>query len=93
MLIRRFQLGLCGDWVEIYEQTPRPKNQGKFFLAFRKKFGRKVLPLMCGITAGGAKVLAESFKKPRGEDLTALCSLIARKLEGKCAEFVPLSSQ
>ena len=62
MLTRKFQLGFCGDWVEIYERTPHPKHAGAFFLAFRKRFGRKVLPLFWGITAGGARVMTEISK-------------------------------
>ena len=31
MLTRKFQLGFCGDWIEIYEQVPHPKDQGELF--------------------------------------------------------------
>jgi len=91
MSTRRFQLGFCGDWVEIYEQIPRPKNQGEFFLAFRKRRARKVLPLLCGITAGGVKVMVDDFRARR-YDPTELVLLIGRKLNDKCAEFVSLSA-
>ena len=90
MLTRKFQLGFCGDWVEIYERTPRPKDQGEFFLAFRERRGRKVLPLFCGITAGGAKIMAKSFKTRR-YDPTELCLLIGSKLNERSAQFVPLA--
>ena len=92
MLTRKFQLGFCGDWVEIYEQMPHPKHQGEFFLAFRKRFGRKVLPLFCGMTVGGAKIMAESFKTLR-YDPTALCLLIASKFNERSVQFVPLSAR
>ena len=87
MLTRKFQLGFCGDWVEIYERTPHPKHAGAFFLAFRKRFGRKVLPLFWGITAGGARVMTENFKMRRYNP-TELCLLIASKFSN---QFVPLS--
>ena len=89
---RTFQMGFCGDFVEIYKRVPRPKDEGEFFLAFRKKRGRKVLPLFCGITAGGEKVMAESFRKLRF-DPTKLCLLIGRKLGEKSAQYVPLAIQ
>ena len=89
-LERTFQMSFCGDFVEIYKRVPRPKYEGEFFLAFRKKRGRKILPLFCGITTGGAKVMAECFKKLRF-DQTELCLLIGRKLGEKSAQFVPLT--
>ena len=91
MLTRKFQLGFCGDWIEIYEQVPHPKDQGEFFLSFRKRYGRKVLPLFCGITAGGAKIMAENFKQHR-YDPTELCLFVGRKLDDDSAQLVPLSS-
>jgi len=84
---RTFQMGFCGDFIEIYKRVPRPKDEGEFFLAFREKRGRKVLPLFCGITAGGEKVMAESFKKLRF-DPTELCVLIGRKLREKPDSFL-----
>lgn len=79
MFKRVFQMGFCGDWVEIYERIPQPKHEGKFFLAFRKKWGRKITPLFSCITAGGVKKMTELFKKHRF-DPTELCFLIAGKL-------------
>ena len=84
---RVFQLGFCGDWVEIYERMPQPKYEGKFFLAFRKRWRRKVLSLFSGITAGGVENMTESFKKHRF-DPTELCSLIASKLGEKFVSLV-----
>lgn len=80
MLTRKFQLGFCGGWVEIYERTPNPKDEGRFILTFRKRFGRKVLPLFSGITAGGAEIMMERFKLLR-YDPTELLLLIARKVK------------
>lgn len=91
MFVRKFQFSLCGDWIEIYEQVPNPEDGGAFFLAFRKKFGRKVLPFLCGLTASGANLLAESFKTPGHECLTQVCLLIGEKLKGRFTELVPLS--
>ena len=79
-LKRVFHYSFCGDWVEIYEQTPQPKCEGKFILTFRKKRERKVFPLFSGITAGGVENMVESFKKNRF-DPAELCSLIASKCE------------
>ena len=87
-MTRKFQFGFCGDWVEIYEQMPSPRNSGEFLLVFRKKFERKVLPLFCGITAGGAEVLAADFIAHR-YDPTELCLLIVSKLNDRFAQFVP----
>lgn len=92
MLTRKFQLGFCGDWVEIYERTPRPKNEGEFFLAFRKRFSSEVLPLFCGITAGGAVIMVESFRTLR-YDPTELLLLIGSKLNDRFARFVSLSAR
>ena len=91
-LERTFQMGFCGDFVEIYKQVPHPKDEGEFFLAFRKKRSRKVLPLFCGITADGQEVMAECFKELRF-DPTKLCFLIGRKLGEKSAQFMPLAIQ
>ena len=92
MLTRKFQLGFCGDWIEIYEQVPHPKDQGELFLSFRKRSGRKVLPLFCGITAGGAKIMAKNFKTLH-YDPTELCLLVGRKLNNGSAQLVALSSR
>jgi len=70
-----FKMGLCGDWVEIYQIIPPPKCEGEFFLAFREKRKRKILPLFCGITVGGVKILVRNFKQRR-IDLTNLLLFI-----------------
>ena len=87
-----FRLGFCGDWVEIYKQTPPPRDQGEFFLAFRERRARKVLPLMTGLTAGGVKVITESLTQRPGfklsETLTRLCLAIGEKMRDP--RFAPI---
>ncbi len=89
---RVFQLGFCGDWVEIYRLTPRPKDQGEFFVVFREKRKRKALPLMFGVTPGGVKLLIQSWTQHPGfalsEALTRLCLVIGDKMRGSCAPIV-----
>ncbi|KPJ54886.1 hypothetical protein AMJ47_02325 [Parcubacteria bacterium DG_72] len=79
---RIFKLGLCGDWVEIYKITPPPKTEGEFFLAFREKRKRKVLPLFCGITIGGVEALIKDFKQ-RHVDLTKLLLFIMDRFQNR----------
>lgn len=86
---RVFRMGFCTDgFVEIYEIRPRPWDMGEFFLAFRKKWARKVVQLFCGITAGGAKHMADCFRK-RDFDPTELLLSIERK-SGQAANLTPL---
>jgi len=91
---RVFQLGFCGDWVEIYQQMPAPENQGAFFLAFRKKWARRVTPLMSGITVGGVKAITGSLTQRPGvqlsEALTRLCLAIGEKMRDPRLVPVPL---
>ena len=93
MFKRIFQIGFCGDWVEIYKQTPPPKYDGKFILAFREKRKRKVFPLMAGMTMGGAKATIESLTQPPGFKLsvalTQLCLAIGEKM--KDPHFIPVT--
>lgn len=85
---RVFQMGFCTDGLlEIYRRVPRPRHDGEFFLAFRKKRARKVLPLFSGITAFGAKLAIEDFRNRRN-DLTRLLLRIGEKL--KSTPMVPI---
>lgn len=54
-----FQLGLCGDWVEIRKTTPTPKHEGEFSLVFRRKRKRDCLPLF-----GKTPYYNRFFKRP-----------------------------
>jgi len=67
---RTFKQGICGDWVEIYKQTPAPKFDGGFVFVFRRKRERKVLPLMSGLTAGGAEIIIKSLTQRPGLKLS-----------------------
>jgi len=82
---RVFQMDFCGDWLEIYRQTPRPKNEGEFLFSFRERRKREVLPIMTGLTAGGVEVITKSLTQPPGfklsETLTRLCLAIGEKMK------------
>ena len=85
---RIIKTGLCGDWVELYEITPRPKTQGEFFLAFRRKGKKKALPLLCGITIGGAKIWIKRLGKGL-YDPTSMVFFISDRLKDKNLSLVP----
>ena len=74
-----FRISFCGDFIEICRTTPPPRDQGQFFLAFRKKGQSRRLLLFTGITGGGAKRMIQAFKERR-VDLTALCAYVVEKL-------------
>ncbi len=80
-----FRVGFCGDWLEIYRQMPRPRNEGEFLFAFRERRKRMVLPLMTGLTVGGVKVIVESLTQRPGlklsETLTRLCLAIGERMK------------
>ena len=86
---RVFQIGFCGGWVEIYECLPHPQDQGAFVLVFRKRGARKVLPLMTGLTAGGAELITEHWRN-RTVDLTKLCLLIGEKERSRGSRLLPV---
>jgi len=86
---RIFKLGLCGDWVEIYQIIPPPRCEGEFFLAFRERRKRKILPLFCGITVGGVKALVKDFEQRR-IDLTKLLFFIMDRFQDR--QRFPLES-
>jgi hypothetical protein len=79
-----FSLGFCSDWVEVYQLKPRPKDQGEYLFAFRKKSKRKVFPLMTGLTMGGVEVIIKSLTRRPGfklsKTLTQLCLAIGEKM-------------
>ena len=84
---RIIKTGLCGDWVELYEIIPRPRIEGGFFLAYRKKRKKKALPLICGITIGGAKIWINRLKKCL-YDPTSMVLFIDNRLEDKNLSLV-----
>ncbi len=84
---RTIKTGLCGDWVELYEVSPKPRIDGEFFLAFRKKGKKKALPLICGITIGGAKIWINRLKRLL-YDPTSMVLLIGNRLEDKNLSLV-----
>ena len=89
---RIFSMGFCGDWVELWELKPHPKDQGEFLFAFREFRKRKVLPLISGITAGGAEMIKKDLTTDRSaETLTRLCISIGIKLDDPCTTPIILS--
>ena len=100
MRVRRFKLifsiGVCGSWVELYKlETPHPRFIGNFFLALRKKRARKVLPLMTGLTEGGAEMIINLLTQPSGSDLsevlTQIILLAGRKMEDPFVSHISLA--
>ena len=80
---RIFSMGVCADWVEIYKLVPRPKNEGEFLFAFREKRKRRGLPLITGLTAGGAKVITKSLTQPHGFKLSGILKGLCLAIEEK----------
>jgi len=101
MVRRRFKcilrIGLCGSWIELYEieGTTYPRFGGHFFLAFRKKWERKVLPFMTGLTGGGAKIIIGLLTQPPGSELsevlTQIILAVGRKMEDPLVPHVSLA--
>jgi hypothetical protein len=69
--IRVARIRICGDNVELYNQRPKPKDQGLGFIVWRDKGHQKATVLMSGLTPFGIHEAAEAFKN-RGLDPTAL---------------------
>lgn len=95
---RVFRIGICGDWVEIYERMPpRPRLEGQFFLAYRKRYQGKVLPLMTGLTHGGVESIRRTLGQRPGftlsQALTQLVLLIGERVNGPAYSFVPTAAR
>jgi hypothetical protein len=88
---RVFGAGFCTDWIEIYRIIPRPKVEGAFFLAFRERRKRKVLPLFCGITIGGVERLIKILKQGL-YDPTELSLFIGSRLRDERFRLVSLAN-
>jgi hypothetical protein len=79
MFIKKFQRHFLGHWIEVYERSPHPKNtEGTFFvMVFRKRYGRKVLPIFNSLTASGVEFLISEVCKGFYFSPTSPCLSIA----------------
>ncbi|MCX6743314.1 MAG: hypothetical protein NT116_03695, partial [Candidatus Parcubacteria bacterium] len=68
---------ICGVFVELFKLIPAPRDMGRFFIAFRKKWQRKCRVLYSGLTQSGAD------RFPKKIDPAAILEQIALKRREK----------